>query len=71
MVKEKLIWHKYERLLDNLQTNNFYLVKPNKNSLSSYHILALIFYNLKEANLFKNFMQKKEYCCYFSLCATS
>ena len=63
--KRKLIWHKYERLLDNLQTNNFYLVKPNKNSLSSYHILALIFYNLKEANLFKNFMQKRNIAATF------
>ena len=57
--KRKIIWNKYDKLINNLKSNNFYLVKPIKNSLSSYHILALIFHNLKKANQFRNFMQRK------------
>ena len=54
----KIIWKKYEKLIDNLNTDKFYLIKPIKNCTSAYHIVALIFKSLNSSNQFKHLMQK-------------
>ena len=63
--RRKLLWNKYEKFINSLKTDNFYLIKPIKNSLSSYHILGLIFESLKKANQFKKFMQKNHIAATF------
>ena len=63
--RRKLLWNKYEKFINSLKTDNFYLIKPIKNSLSSYHILGLIFKSLKKANQFKKFMQKNHIAATF------
>ena len=52
--KRKIIWEKYEKIIDSLKTNKFYLIKPLKNTTSAHHIVALIFKNLKISNKLKN-----------------
>ena len=52
-IKRKKHWTIFKKLIDKLDTEKFYLIKPNKNSTSAYHILALIFKTTKLANNFK------------------
>ena len=56
--KRMVLWKKYKKFIDNLNSNNFYLVEPILNSKSSYHILAIIFNDLKMSDNFQKFMKK-------------
>ncbi len=50
-------WNIFNKLIDKLNTKQFYLIKSNKESTSAYHILALIFKTTKLANNFKKVFQ--------------
>tara|TARA_Y100000591_G_scaffold277348_1_gene254992 strand:- start:8771 stop:9922 length:1152 start_codon:yes stop_codon:yes gene_type:complete len=63
--KRKIIWEKYEKIIDSLKTNKFYLIKPLKNTTSAHHIVALIFKNLKISNKLKHIMQKNKIAATF------
>ena len=53
-----VLWKKYKKFIDNLNSNNFYLVEPILNSKSSYHILAIIFNDLKMSDNFQKIYEK-------------
>ena len=57
--KRKIIWDKYKKIFNKIDDKKVTLVKPIKNSKSSYNLLALIFNELKVANEFKKFLKKK------------
>jgi dTDP-4-amino-4,6-dideoxygalactose transaminase len=63
--KRELFWQKYNKLITDLKTNKFYLIKPISNSKSAYHICALIFRDLKLSNIFKHEMQKNNIAATF------
>lgn len=61
----KNIWERFNKIINNLNTNNFYLVKPSNNVTSAYHLLVLVFKNNQLANKFKNLMQKNNIAATF------
>ena len=58
-------WNIFKELIEKQKTNKFYLVKPNRNTTSAYHLLVLIFKSAKLANKFKNFIQNKKIAATF------
>ena len=58
-------WNIFKNLIDKLDSNNCYLIKSNKKSVSAYHILALIFSTTKLANDFKKVFQNKKIAATF------
>ena len=56
--KRELIWDKFNKYVDKLNSKDFYLIKPSPKVLSAYHLIVLIFKNKKLSNFFKNKMQK-------------
>ena len=58
-------WDIFRNLIDKLNTQKFYLIKGNNKSTSAYHILALVFKNIKLANKFKEFIQSKKIAATF------
>ena len=61
----KNIWERFNKIINNLNTTNFYLVKPSNNVTSAYHLLVLVFKNNQLANKFKNLMQKNNIAATF------
>ncbi len=61
----EMIWKKFNQVIKNLKTNNFYLVKPSKDTISTYHLLVLVFKNNKLSTNFKNLMQKNNIAATF------
>tara|TARA_B100000965_G_scaffold56674_1_gene43034 strand:+ start:2036 stop:3184 length:1149 start_codon:yes stop_codon:yes gene_type:complete len=57
--KRKKIWLKYKEDLLKIKQNRFQLIHPNKFTISTHHILGLIFREEKIANKFRIFMQDK------------
>ena len=55
----KKIWFWFKKEIDNLNSKYFNLLKPIKYSTSAYHLIVLIFNNIKRANDFMKFMQNK------------
>ena len=64
-IKRKKHWSIFKNLIDKLNTKKFYLIEPNKNSTSAYHILALIFKTTKLANDFKDIFKHKNVAATF------
>jgi dTDP-4-amino-4,6-dideoxygalactose transaminase len=64
-ISRKKNWNYFYNLIKRLNSNKFYLIKPNNKSKSTYHILALIFETTKLANKFKNFIQKNNVAATF------
>lgn len=58
-------WNIFSNLITKLNTKKFYLIKANTKSTSAYHILALVFKDIKLANKFKDFIQNKEVAATF------
>ena len=58
-------WDIFKKLIDQLNTKKFYLVKGNNKSTSAYHILALVFRSTMLANKFKEFIQNKKIAATF------
>jgi len=63
--KRKVIWQKFNKIITNIKTNKFYLVKPLAKSTSAYHLFVLIFKNKKLSLNFKNKMQKNNIAATF------
>ena len=63
--KREKIWQKYKNTINDLKTDKFYLIEPIKKSISAYHILALVFKDLKLSNIFKQAMQKNNIAATF------
>ena len=53
-----VLWNKYKNFIYNLNSNKFYLIEPILNSQSSYHILAIVFNDLKISNEFQIYEKK-------------
>ena len=60
-----ILWNKYKNFIYNLNSDKFYLVEPILNSQSSYHILAIVFNDLKISNEFQKFMKKNKIAATF------
>ena len=58
-------WCIFNKLINELKTKKFYLIKANLESTSAYHILALIFKTTKLANNFKVISQGKKIAATF------
>ena len=58
-------WCIFNKLINELKTKKFYLIKANLESTSAYHILALIFKTTKLANNFKVISQSKKIAATF------
>jgi len=56
--KRRIIWNKFNKIISNLKTDKFYLIKPSKNTISAFHLLVLVFKTKKLSLKFKNQMQK-------------
>tara|TARA_B100001964_G_scaffold113965_1_gene127071 strand:+ start:1158 stop:2315 length:1158 start_codon:yes stop_codon:yes gene_type:complete len=56
--KRRLIWNKFKKIISNLKTDKFYLIKPSKNTASAFHLLVVVFKTKKLSLKFKNLMQK-------------
>ena len=63
--KRQIIWNKYKTIIENYKTDKFYLVKPIKKSLSAFHLLVIVFKDLKISEEFKNLMQKNNIAATF------
>ncbi len=63
--KRKYLWRKFDKIIHDLKTNKFYLVKPPVETTSAYHLFVLIFKNSKLSLLFKNKMQKSNIAATF------
>ena len=63
--KREIIWKKFNKIIKNIKTNKFYLVKPLAKSTSAYHLFVLIFKNKKLSLNFKNKMQKNNIAATF------
>ncbi len=63
--KRKYLWKKFDKIIHDLKTNKFYLVKPPVETTSAYHLFVLIFKNSKLSLLFKNKMQKSNIAATF------
>lgn len=63
--KRSLIWKKFNKFISSLKTNEFYLVKPSKNTLSAFHLLVLVFRSKKLSYNFINRMQKNKIAATF------
>ena len=63
--KREIIWNKFNKIITNLKTKKFYLIKPLEGSTSAYHLLVLIFKNKKLSTNFKNKMQKNNIAATF------
>ena len=55
----KKIWFWFKKEIEKLNSKYFNLLKPIKYSTSAYHLIVLIFNNIKRANDFMKFMQNK------------
>ena len=54
--KRKKIWNKYKLLFNKINHQSVKMIKPIKKTTSSYHLLVLIFENIKLVNEFKKFL---------------
>ena len=54
--KREEIWKKYKLLFNKINHQSVKMIEPIKNSVSSYHLLVLIFENIKLVNEFKKFL---------------
>ena len=61
----KKIWKRYFKLFEKLKSNDFYCIKPSKYSVSSYHLLVIVFKKIKKSYEFKKFLQKKNIAATF------
>lgn len=57
--KREEIWKKYKLLFNKINHQSVKMIEPIKNSVSSYHLLVLIFENIKLVNEFKKFLHYK------------
>jgi len=58
-------WNIFDRLIDKLDTEKFYLIKSSQKTTSAYHILALIFRTTKLASDFKKIFQNNSIAATF------
>jgi len=63
--KRKYLWNKFNKIILDLKTKKFYLIKPLAGSTSAYHLFVLVFKNSKLSLQFKNKMQKSNIAATF------
>ena len=63
--RREIIWKKFDKIIENLKTKKFYLIKPLIGSTSAYHLFVLIFRNKKLSAQFKSKMQKNNIAATF------
>ena len=63
--KREVIWKKFNKIITNLKSKKFYIVKPIIGSTSAYHLFVLIFKSKKLSLNFKNKMQKNNIAATF------
>ncbi len=63
--KRMMIWLKYKKLLNTINSNDFYLIEPSQNCESTFHIIALIFKKKSMADCFKVYMQSNNIAATF------
>ena len=61
----KKIWQWFKKEIDKISSNKFYIIKPSKNSISSYHLFVIVFHNKITARKFMNYMQKNKIAATF------
>jgi len=55
--KRESIWKRYVDLFESIEYEKLYIIKPLKNSLSAYHLMVIIFHDLKVSDEFKKFLK--------------
>ena len=63
--KREVIWNKFNKIIANLKSKKFYVVKPILGSVSAYHLFVLIFNSKKLSLNFKNKMQNNNIAATF------
>ena len=63
--RRKKIWQWFKKEIDKINSNEFYIIKPLKNSISSYHLFVIIFNKKNSARKFMNYMQKNKIAATF------
>ena len=61
----KKIWQWFKKEIDKINSNEFYIIKPLKNSISSYHLFVIVFNKKNIARKFMNYMQKNKIAATF------
>ena len=61
----KKIWGWFKKEIDKINSNEFYIIKPLKNSTSSYHLFVIVFNKKNIARKFMNYMQKNKIAATF------
>ena len=61
----KKIWEWFKKEIDKINSNKFYIIKPLKNSISSYHLFVIVFNKRNIAREFMNYMQKNKIAATF------
>ena len=61
----KTIWKWFKKEIDKINSNEFYIIKPLKNSISSYHLFVIVFNKKNIARKFMNYMQKNKIAATF------
>lgn len=55
--KRESIWKRYVDLFESIEYEKLHIIKPLKNSLSAYHLMVIIFHDLKVSDEFKKFLK--------------
>lgn len=63
--KRFILWKKFTKILLNLDTDEFYVIKKIKDSKSAFHLLAMIFKNEYLSSKFINYLQKRNIAATF------
>ena len=63
--RRKKIWQWFKKEIDKINSNEFYIIKPLKNSVSSYHLFVIVFNKKNIARKFMNYMQKNKIAATF------
>ena len=63
--RRKKIWQWFKKEIDKINSNKFFIIKPLKNSISSYHLFVIVFNKKNIARKFMNYMQKNKIAATF------
>jgi dTDP-4-amino-4,6-dideoxygalactose transaminase len=55
--KRESIWKRYVDLFESIEYEKLHIIKPLKDSLSAYHLMVIIFHDLKVSDEFKKFLK--------------
>ena len=61
----KKIWQWFKKEIDKINSSEFYIIKPLKNSISSYHLFVIVFNKKNIARKFMNYMQENKIAATF------